>query len=601
MLQGCYYGNCEPFKILSILDIVEHIKTIHEGDSKQLEFILSESKRIVVEAAAGYGKTKTMISKIAYLIANKQVPNPKRILALTFSVNAALKIKKDVAQNLPNLLKKEEKIKIEEKIYVSNYHGLCRRILKRYGHRLAQELKNVDTLTAIDGGNNRELRALKVNIDFDRMTLLENFNNAVKSNDKDFVRDNFDAYNDIVIRDLLPQGFISFNSLLTLTIALLRNFPKIRNFYLKYFKCIFIDEFQDTNLLSYGLIKYIVSENTSLYLLGDSLQRIYGFIGAIPEVLQIAKDDFSMDFISLEKNYRFRNNPNMLLLDYNIRKNAESLVNPNITEECTIDFSYWQKQEEESQYLLTKCKELNKDDPDSKTSILFRGRNNNTNTVIDLFESEGLDFFYALYSDEDSEYKKYHFEVSRIFNDFLSKNFFSKKMCNRFLSKVKETFIDPNPIFTSLNILLEIFIKQLFSEYYNLDEEDKITLIKDTFDGNGLKQYIEYVESNIIFTTIHGAKGLEWDYVMLPDMEQNSLPNYFGGCKDCTFSANCEFQFTEENEFDLLDELSVFYVGFTRAKKQVFFSASKFGYDSSGNSRERNISCFLKLKGIKIA
>lgn len=44
-------------------------------------------------------------------------------------------------------------------------------------------------------------------------------------------------------------------------------------------------------------------------------------------------------------------------------------------------------------------------------------------------------------------------------------------------------------------------------------------MIKDTFGSNGLKQYIEFIDANVIFSTIHGAKGLEWDYVILPDME----------------------------------------------------------------------------------
>jgi DNA helicase-2/ATP-dependent DNA helicase PcrA len=49
----------------------------HQGDEKQLEVIFSFSERILVEAPAGYGKTNTMVSKIAYMLATKQIPNPK--------------------------------------------------------------------------------------------------------------------------------------------------------------------------------------------------------------------------------------------------------------------------------------------------------------------------------------------------------------------------------------------------------------------------------------------------------------------------------------------------------------------------------------------
>jgi DNA helicase-2/ATP-dependent DNA helicase PcrA len=84
--------------------IIEKLKTEHAGDEKQLEIIFSESNRLVIEAPAGYGKTKTMVSKIAYMLATNKIPYPKRLLALTFSVNAAYKIKKDVTQNIPKIL-----------------------------------------------------------------------------------------------------------------------------------------------------------------------------------------------------------------------------------------------------------------------------------------------------------------------------------------------------------------------------------------------------------------------------------------------------------------------------------------------------------------
>lgn len=69
----------------------------HHGDDKQLEIIFSSSRRLLVEAPAGYGKTHTMVSRIAYLMAVGRLPSPKKLLALTFSINAAYKIKKDVS------------------------------------------------------------------------------------------------------------------------------------------------------------------------------------------------------------------------------------------------------------------------------------------------------------------------------------------------------------------------------------------------------------------------------------------------------------------------------------------------------------------------
>lgn len=65
----------------SALEIIKkRIKEKHQGDVKQLDVIFSPEKRILVEAPAGYGKTHTMVSRIAFMIASNQIPSPKRLL-----------------------------------------------------------------------------------------------------------------------------------------------------------------------------------------------------------------------------------------------------------------------------------------------------------------------------------------------------------------------------------------------------------------------------------------------------------------------------------------------------------------------------------------
>lgn len=126
----------------SLVDIKAKIERIHEGDARQLEVIFSESPRLIVEAPAGYGKTTTMISRIAYLFASGGIPNPKRILGLTFSVNAALKVKRDVAEKLPVLLGSQNSpVALGEKVTVTNYHGFCKGILNKYGYLIADVLR----------------------------------------------------------------------------------------------------------------------------------------------------------------------------------------------------------------------------------------------------------------------------------------------------------------------------------------------------------------------------------------------------------------------------------------------------------------------------
>ena len=167
---------------------------------------------------------------------------------------------------------------------------------------------------------------------------------------------------------------------------------------------------------------------------------------------------------------------------------------------------------------------------------------------------------------------------------------------------------DPSESWISLLVLLKTFFKRINVEYRFLTLEEKINLVVDTLQNNALKQYLMYVEnSQVTLSTIHGSKGLEWDYVIIPDMEKNSFPSYPGLCKACGSVQNCQpnweqvFQ-DEGSEFSDLfkEELNVFYVGGTRARKSVFFTYSDEGLNSKGEKRINLPSCFLKLKGFEI-
>ena len=184
-----------------LLKTRQQLSLIHLDDPQQLEYIFSEQKRIIVEAPAGYGKTKTMISKIAYQLATSQVPSPKKFLALTFSVNAAYKIKKDVTEQVPILLDSFGALtfEINDRIVVSNYHGLSRRILKRYGYKLQSNLKNIDSLTTFDDDSDRGFKENSINLEFQKVEFINSYSQAIKNHNYAFLKDNIEAYNDIYI------------------------------------------------------------------------------------------------------------------------------------------------------------------------------------------------------------------------------------------------------------------------------------------------------------------------------------------------------------------------------------------------------------------
>jgi DNA helicase-2/ATP-dependent DNA helicase PcrA len=590
--------------------IREIIEEQHSCDKEQLDVIFTNEGRIIVEAPAGYGKTKTMISKIAYLIACEKVPNPKRILALTFSVNAAYKIKKDVAQNLPIMLSTIpiSPVILRSKVLTTNYHGFCRHVLGLYGFLIHPNLKRIDLLMGIDDSNPKVLTDLDIGLTYDDAKQISDYNDAVKQISIGYLKKYTASYLNYVKRFFLPNNYIPFNAILVLTLELFRLNPQILQYYTSYFPIIIVDEFQDTNILSWTLLQRLINNHTRLVLMGDPLQRIYGFIGAIHDIMPVAQRKYEMRTMELKTNYRFKDNALLLQVDKNIREIANNPWNPSIEKSADIRVLEANYQEDESESILNLIKVILKKQPGLRTAVLFKQRGINTNMILDRFREDNLPFFYALYSDEDVEYIKFHRKSLDLFHDTISssKGKLTKSICLGFVNNVKEWYgHEASEIHLSLILLLRTFIDIVFQDFNFITMEAKTEFIRDTLENRSLKQYLGYVDSNVIVSTVHGAKGLEWDYVFLPDMERYSFPSYLGLCGTCDFQDNCLISWDAiEPKSDFVEkfyqELSVFYVAATRAKKGIFFSYSKTRIDYRGKVRDSNLSCFLKHHCFKV-
>lgn len=620
-------------------DLILKIKDrhTHQGvlDEEQFSTITSNSSQLIVEAPAGYGKTTTMVSKIAYLIASGQVPYPKKLLTLTFSINAAFKIRKDLSQQLPELLSATPNLSntAVQSVYATNYHGFCRRILGKYGHVINPQLRNIDSLRGVgidfDEDNNKmqqrlinDLGSWGLTLTNGEIELLIQYTSDINQAENSDTRPqkikelqkNFRKYLEIVEKHFLPNSYIQFDAILMFTRQLFIDNQQIRDFYRDFFPVIIVDEFQDTNILQWALLKDIAGRSTEtknkLFIFGDRYQRIYEFIGAMQGVIDEAKNHFAMGEVQLKTNHRFKDNEELLNFDANIRSVIFAPSSPQINRVTQIHVNQAANQEIESNDIYSIVTKLRAEDPDTTVAILTRAGINNKNTakIVEMLNTKktknpGFTYFFALYSDEDKEYVNFHRQCLSFITEYISQHRSFKSISSSLEQNMEKA--TPSETWLSLQILLRTFINHISTQYRFLETEEKIDLLFETFRNKALKQYLTYVtDSRVILSTIHGSKGLEWDYVIIPDMEKFSFPSFPGLCRACTFKNTCSIDWSQVNpnsEFERLfrQELNVFYVAGTRARKKVYFTFSDEGLTAKGEIRFNNMSCFLSLPSLR--
>lgn len=594
------------------VSLIDKLKFSHDGDQSQLDVIFSSESKLIVEAPAGYGKTKTMVSRVGMMLAKNGVPNPKKILALTFSVNAALKIKRDLSSNLPILMNKEDNpCSLDNKIFITNYHGLCKAILRKYGYVLTDFLrKDINTFDVVDENTLRRNPAYNRFLPVEEMGIFEDVCCEIKNGNIPN-SEQINIYLSTLQRKLLPQNVATFNSIILFAIKLLRENIGVRSFYQQYFPMIIVDEFQDTNGISWELLKMLVSQKTSLLFLGDPLQRIYGFIGAFPNIMNVAERELGMKKMELNKNHRFSSNQDMLLFNDIIRFHyAKNFSAMYLGLKSNVPYIYSDTLDGKVNGVVELVEKLiQKEMP--KIVLLFRGRNE---YLTDAFEralmQKNIPYFYGLITDDEKEYISFHNKALNLFKEkFNEKGIVTKRSFDAYIETLKDVLGNDllNKKIQSCFLLLIAFRQKIFSDYSDLSSEKKCQFVKDVLERRQLKQSMEYIGSNVVLTTVHSAKGLEWDYVFICDLEKTCFPSFFT-CRDyCPNYGSgghpvCCLPYDKStmNINKMLEELSVFYVAITRARKQVYLSFSTKKVDNNGNIRDAQISCFPYLEGIEL-
>lgn len=258
----------------------------------------------LVLAGAGSGKTRVLTHRIAWLITVEKI-STFNILAVTFTNKAA----HEMRSRIQSMLECSTKT-----MWIGTFHGLSHRFLRAHWAEAGltqsfQILDSDDQFRMI----RRVIHAL--NLDEDRFAPKEAqwFINAQKEegrephqaevrdiNSQTFIKI-YQAYKEACQR----AGVIDFADLLLKTCQLLQNNETLRQHYQERFRCLLVDEFQDTNSIQYQWLKLFAGDKSSIMIVGDDDQSIYGWRGArIENIHRFSKDFPGANIIRLEQNYR---------------------------------------------------------------------------------------------------------------------------------------------------------------------------------------------------------------------------------------------------------------------------------------------------------
>jgi len=284
---------------------------LHDLNPSQQQAVRNCNDPMLILAGAGSGKTRVLTRKIAYLI-NQKACNPSSIIAVTFTNKAAREMKSRVSE----LLDKN----IASEVHVSTFHTLGLKIIrdepKRFERKRGFTIYDAsDSLSLIkdimrrdygDPGNMAEQVQWTIS-NWKQLALLPD--SVLQNNTRDAIMHTAIQVYKKYENALKAYNAVDFDDLILKPLVALRSDHEYRNLWQCRIRHLLVDEYQDTNLTQYELIKQLVGKSGAFTVVGDDDQSIYSWRGARPENLAQLKQDYPyLQLIKLEQNYRSTGN-----------------------------------------------------------------------------------------------------------------------------------------------------------------------------------------------------------------------------------------------------------------------------------------------------
>ncbi|HEV2801408.1 MAG TPA: UvrD-helicase domain-containing protein [Pyrinomonadaceae bacterium] len=337
---------------------------------------------VLILAGAGSGKTRVIVHRIAYIIAERGVA-PYHILAVTFTNKAAGEMRERVERLLSHQ-------RLPSAPLISTFHSLCVRILRRDIEKLEEGHTRSFTIYDQDDSTRIVKAAVKdLGLDSDRMgarqvqSAISHAKNSGTDAEAYAARVEYGDEKRAAIarvyrlyeQRLVNNNALDFDDLLIKAVRLLRKNREVRDYYNDKFRYILVDEYQDTNSLQFALIRFLTEKQQNICVVGDEDQSIYKWRGAdISNILNFEQHYPEAKAIRLEQNYRSTQN----ILDtagavvkLNTERKGKSLWTSNPAGERIRYYQAFDA-EGEARFVAAKVEEHRRADPALRAAVLYR-------------------------------------------------------------------------------------------------------------------------------------------------------------------------------------------------------------------------------------
>ncbi len=601
---------------------MEFLKELNEAQKEAATHI---DGALLILAGAGSGKTKTITTRLAYLLSLGI--DPANTLTLTFTNKAAGEMRERALQMIDN--------STAHPPLLLTFHKFGLLFLKLYIHLLGRK----NTFVIIDGDDQKKiLKSISTDLplNFVSKEISKYKNSFLSAEDvyalaKDTTYKKLAHIYDRYQKYLLENNLVDFDDLLLLTYTVLNENSDLCEEISSKYQYIMVDEYQDTNEIQLLLLKKLCKTHNNICVVGDDDQSIYGFRGANHKNILNFEKEFNAKVIKLETNYRSTNqilNAANSLISFNKMRYDKKLYSAmGDGKEITLLSNY--NEAAESQAIATKIKTLIDSGTNPRNIAVLYRINALSRSIEDGLRSYGITYklvggmrFYEreeikdlisylrifVNPSDDYSFKRVVNKPRRgigkttiikleeakggksflefIRNDDLA--FLSKKAAKtlkefektiEFLSKLPISEL-PETIEKTLELSTSYKDedkRRNVEEFYGMMHEKNDLNLREFLNELSLESDQDKINDETInVMTIHASKGLEFEYLFVIGMEEGFFPL---------------------NEADIEEERRLAYVAITRAKKELTLSYVQSRYIRGQRSRVSK-SRFLTEAGL---